>query len=160
MDKRTHLGQTLSQLGRHAEALADLQRATEFDTPPGSGQVRVRRALILAYAGKHAHATAEASELAKDKAPPGYVLLDLARIWALAASAVSKDNKLAQIDRMSRSEEYAARAVAMLGKARAAGQLKPGGWAERVKGDADFDSLRGREDYQQLFAVPNKIKPG
>ncbi len=102
------------------------------------------RAAALARRGKPADAAATADKLA-DLAPTnGPSLYNAVCGHALAASA-SEDGAKAK-------EQYAARAVALLGKAHEVGYFKDRKNIERLKSDGDLDALRQRDDFKQLLA--------
>src|SRR5262249_31993199 len=93
---------------------------------------------------KVAEAVADAEALTKDTAAPVDLLYDAACICSLAAAAVKDDAK--------QQEMYAARALALLRRAQAAGYFKDRKLIEHMKKDADLDTLRQREDVKRFVA--------
>jgi hypothetical protein len=90
--------------------------------------------------GNHAQAVALAHEQAQAKSVSNRTLYNCAGICALAAAAVKEDPGL--------RERYAGQAVELLRRAIAAGYSgapRPGPGTDEA-----FDSLRGREEFQQL----------
>jgi tetratricopeptide (TPR) repeat protein/tRNA A-37 threonylcarbamoyl transferase component Bud32 len=159
-------GKVLSKMGKHGEALRDLDLALELDPGRDRDAIRLNRALALARAGDYQRALAEANELAQDRskggiamALSGETLYDLACVYSLSCSAVNRDAKLSTSDREKLAEKSATSSVAMLAKARDAGFFKDLKKMEEVKKDSDLDSLRSRRDFLELsrrIALPGK----
>jgi tetratricopeptide (TPR) repeat protein len=133
--------------GRRAEALADLDRALEFDDGDRGDLVRFRRLGHLAQMGEHARATAEAGALAARPAVGHDTLLLAAEVFALAVPAARKDTKLGEGERGPLSERYAARAVELLTQAQTKKFIYPG----QLERNDDFAPLREREDFRKLL---------
>jgi tetratricopeptide (TPR) repeat protein len=142
----------LSKLGRHAEALPDCERALEYDNGRDRDAIRLSRAEVLARAGHYARAAAEANDLAQARSPSGGDLYNLARVYSLAAAAVSRADKPPPADRDKLSQQYASRAVELLTKTRATGYFKDRANTERMSKHSDFDALRLRADFKRLLA--------
>jgi hypothetical protein len=146
----------LSRLGRYTEALADCDRAIAMDDGRTQELSRLRRAIVLARTGDHRRAAAEAAtlaELAPGANSPGSREYNLACVLALAAEAARGDAALAPADRASAGERYAARAVALLGRARDAGFFRDPAKVTQMDRDADLIPLRPRADFQALRAA-------
>jgi serine/threonine protein kinase len=132
------------QIQNYAEALKDFDEALAIDDSLASDSaLRVRRGLALAGAGHHVQAAKAAEDLAALPDPRGENAYNLACLYALASSAAKSDITLA--------EGYAARAVAMLQRSRAAGMFKDPAALEQLPRDPDLAALRGREDFQKLL---------
>jgi serine/threonine-protein kinase len=140
----------LGRWGRHAEALPDWDRALELEDADSRerGRLQLSRAATLARLGKHARATAEAQAVVEKESGRHYAA---ASVHALAAAAVRQDTARPQTERERLAEEYAARAIALLAQAKAAGDFRGPGAVERLKQDPDFAALRPRADYQNLL---------
>jgi tetratricopeptide (TPR) repeat protein len=143
--------QVLSQLGQHRDALAACDRALELAEGTAGDTVRLLRLHELAAVGDHAAAAAGADTLAKNPrlAPPARY--DLACVYALAAAAAHKDEKLPAAERGPTARGYSGRAVAQLTAAEEAGFFKQPANAENLKKDPDMDALRGSTDFQKLL---------
>jgi eukaryotic-like serine/threonine-protein kinase len=138
---------TLVALGRHAEALADLDRAVELDHGQRvSYPIRLQRATALARLKRHAEATAEANAFAGSKDASAAILYDVARVYALSVMAAGVDPP---------SEQYAARAVELLRRAIERGYQN----VARLKRDPDLGVLRPRADFQKLLSELGKPPP-
>jgi hypothetical protein len=86
---------------------------------------------------------------------------DLACVYALSSAAAGKDAALPQVGRDRLREQYAARAVELLGKAQAAGFFKNQASVDQLKKDTDLDSVRSRTDFQKLLGdLDMNLKPG
>jgi serine/threonine-protein kinase len=145
--------EALSRLGRHAEAIADCDRALGLDDGSEGDQIRLDRAIVLARAGDHARSLAEADPLARSRTiPPADRAYKLARLFARAAAAIGDDPKVAEIDRASRADMIAARAVGQLGQARHAGSFGNPESIVELRTDPDLNPLRARRDFQ-LFLM-------
>jgi serine/threonine-protein kinase len=141
--RNVHWGRAraLTVLGRPAEADKEWERALALDDGKERSQIRADRALALARRGDHAEATRAAETVVRDGNPSAASLFTLARAYALLSGAAGKDG-----------EQYAARAVDLLTRARAAGWFKKFSNRERLKAETDLASLRARADYQKVLA--------
>jgi tetratricopeptide (TPR) repeat protein len=143
---------SLGPLGRHAEALRDWDRVLELTTDSLLRPMyRMERTLALARTGDHARATADAEgllgEFAADAHFAASAYKTTAAVHAVAARAAGADAALPEAERAARAERHAARAVALLQEA-----IRAGHDLSVVKGDADFDFLRTRDDFKKLLA--------
>lgn len=144
--RNAYLGRaaSLSGLKQYTEAIAAWDRAITLDAGQDRDGLRFQRALTLARAGQHARAVAEAEALATVKNLSGAMLYDLARIWALAATAARQDGELAQ--------RYAGRSLELLNRARDIGLFGDQESLDQIKKDPDLESLRHRADFQKLVS--------
>jgi serine/threonine-protein kinase len=134
----------LGQLTRHADAVKDWDRALQLAAASSGDTLRLKRALALVRAGELTKAVAEADALTQGEKVPGGTLYDAACIYALAATRVPEDARLA--------EQHAARAVTQLRRAQAAGHFKEPANATQLKNDPDLNPLRQRDDFRKLLA--------
>lgn len=151
--RNAHLGcaATLFELNRHADTLPHLDRTIELDDGEFRDLCRLQRARTLVRLKDHARATAEASALAGAKDVTADTLFAAACIFASSAATVPRGEP--------QSEQYAARAVALLRQALAAGYKD----VQELKTDSDLDPLRARPDFKNLLAdiqAGKKVKPG
>jgi tetratricopeptide (TPR) repeat protein len=130
----------LNRLGRHAEALEDLERALALGNGREQTALRLERARTWARLKDHARATTEANVLAQADDASAEDLYDAACVYALAATAAHDDPKQA--------EQYAARAVQLLRQGVAKGYRE----MEDLKNDSDLASLRERDDFRKLLS--------
>src|SRR5262245_7804842 len=118
----------------------DYGRAAELDKGPGRNLSRLQRADCLARAGDLARAGAELAETLQQASKPTAVFLyDAACVHGMLAGK-EKDS--------GRAETHAARAVALLRQAIAAGYKA----AAHMKKDPDLDPRRPRADFKPLLA--------
>jgi tetratricopeptide (TPR) repeat protein len=149
--------QALTLLGRHEEALAAWDRAAEVTSPgPGHDYVRAGRALTLARLGRHADAVAAAEALSARPRLDDAPLWNLASACSLASAAARQDQQLSEGKRERKAEEYAARAVALLARARRDGHFQKPEWGTALGQDPALAPLRQRADFQQLLAPPDR----
>jgi serine/threonine-protein kinase len=136
--RASHRGRAaaLADLGRHAEAVPDWDRAIELDDGPMRDAFRLRRADCLARSGEVARAAAEAEALAQSPGASAAALYNCACVLSLAAARPTPD-----------ADRHAARAVDVLRRAVARGY---GDVAHLLK-DPDLDLLRRRDDYAALL---------
>jgi serine/threonine-protein kinase len=139
--------EALTQLGRHAQALEEWDRALAFKTGSARDELRLHRAFTLARLGEHARAAREADDLSQGKEQTGTTLYNLACVYALSSAAAEPDKAALQ---------YAARAVALLAKAHAVGFFDDPANVAHVKKDSDLDPLRSRDDFQKLVRELDK----
>jgi serine/threonine protein kinase len=138
--------ETLTRLGRYQDVLRDLDRYLELDEAGKNDLWRFLHAYALAQTGQHAPAMDEVNTLAGRQAPSAEDLCKLARVCSLCSAAARRDARLA--------EGYAARAMGLLEKAKAAGLFKSAARTEEVRQDKDLAPLRQRQDFQKLFPAP------
>ena len=128
------------ELARHAEALQDLDRALTLDDGEIRTALRLARAKTMAHLDSPAQAVADADAvIAQTPDPPADVLHGAATVYAVCAAGVRGEPAV--------FERYAARAVALLGRA---SEKDCRGIAEAVANDPNLDVLRAREDFQKL----------
>jgi serine/threonine-protein kinase len=152
----SHRALALAGLGRHGEALSDWDLAAELDDPKDPGP-RLGRAQTLIKLGDHARAAAELRALAKRNEAPAEYRYNLACLTALCSAAAGQDQGLPVAQRQRLVDEYAQDALRLLRDAIARGYQD----VEHLKKDADFDSLRTRDEYQRLVReLEAKAKAG
>jgi tRNA A-37 threonylcarbamoyl transferase component Bud32 len=133
----------LARLGRSDEELKDWDRALELDCWTPHQEMRLRRALSLAKIGDHTQAVNEMIALKPARNLPRAALYMFAQVYAVAAAKTGPDQAL--------SERYGSQAVAMLALAKEAGYFNEPKAVDRLKHDADFESLRLRKDFNELL---------
>jgi serine/threonine protein kinase/Flp pilus assembly protein TadD len=142
--RNSHWGraEVLMKLNRFADADRDWDRALELTDDTRRAKIRLDRAAGLAR-HEPTKAVAEADAVLQGN----QLTLDCynvaARVYALSS---------ARIQEAALSDQYAARAVALLRQAREKGYFNAPARVEHLKKDADLDSLHGRADYQALLA--------
>jgi eukaryotic-like serine/threonine-protein kinase len=140
-----------NQLHRYAEAVQDWDRVGGFAPEANRNWFRRQHALALARAGDHTAAMARAEELAKEGTVSGEALYTLACVDALAATAAAADGKLAPEERGRLADAGAARGVALLERARAAGYFRAPALLDKLRSDPDLAALRSRPDFEPLL---------
>jgi eukaryotic-like serine/threonine-protein kinase len=135
--------ESLDRLNRYGEAVAAWDRAIELDEGSMRSRFRLPRAYGLSRSGKHREASAAVDELAQIANLDGATLFNLACVEAQCAAAARDDPAL--------RESYAARAFALLGRARSAGYFKDATGIDQLRKDGDLDALRGRDEYRQML---------
>jgi len=129
--------QCLTALKRYAEALPEWDKVVELAPTERRPAYRLSRAVVLARLGEHDRATEEADAVAHGAGSTGPLLYDAACVFALCAVGGERDAR-------------AGRAVALLEAARLAGFFDKPEMAAHLKADPDFDSIRGRPEYNDL----------
>jgi serine/threonine-protein kinase len=144
-------GDARSRLGRHDEALDDLDRAGRFDSGSLREPIKLCRALVLARRGDVAKAVAEAEAVDPKRLSENGVPLrggyeyDMATVFALCTRAAA--------DRADLAGQYAARAVGLLRQADVAGFFPDLKAVERLlKTPEDLAALRPRDDFKAFVA--------
>jgi tetratricopeptide (TPR) repeat protein len=139
-----NLGRLRNKEGRPAEAGAAYERAAGLANGDQRHRLRMARARCLALAGDHDGAAREAAALAAEPALAAARLYDLACVYALA------------VGRESPAEDYARRAVELLGRA----ALPPADLLKLLNDDPDLAAVRTRPDFRRLVAdLEKKAKP-
>jgi tetratricopeptide (TPR) repeat protein len=135
--------ESLDLLNRPAESAAAWERAIEFtDVPTLRNRFRVSRTVALARGGDYRVAGLAADDLAQSAGLEGGALYNLGCVYALCATAAKED--------AAQREMYAAKAVAQLRRAKAAGLFQDANHFENLKKDSDLEAVRQREDYRIL----------
>jgi tetratricopeptide (TPR) repeat protein len=127
-----------AEAGRRLEALKAVLPVLE-------AKLRLGRAFRLAWGGDHAGAVALAEKEADGKDADGPALYALACVHAGASAAAGDGGR-------REAERYAARAVELLGQARAKGLFEDGHRLAHFRSDADLAALRSRPDFVSLAA--------
>ncbi len=137
-----HMQQEIALCTAAEKAVADLDFALKQPAAqvPGLLDVRVRGLLKQNRVGDAAATAAKLADLDAKNATNVY---NAACGHALCAAAVPEDPT---------REQYAARAVALLGKAREAGFFKDKKNVAHLKQDRDLYALRQRDDFKNLLA--------
>jgi serine/threonine-protein kinase len=148
-------------IGKQAEALKDLDRALQLEPQPGRAKTRSQRAVVLARQGLYRRAVDEVMALKATRPDPDdWVPFHAACVYSRASAWVRQDATLSSADRDKLAEDYADRALAWLGRARAAGFFNDPANAEDLKQEMDLDPLRPRPAFQKLLAeVAKPAKP-
>jgi serine/threonine-protein kinase len=145
-------GQALAGLGRHQEALADLDRAVALAPPPIRAAMRRERALAQAHAGLDEAASEEAARQARGRFLSGRDLYDLARILAVCAGGATQDSARPLPVREQQHRLHAAEAVRLLRRASDAGFFRTPTHRKFLRTDPDLAALRDRADFRRLLA--------
>jgi hypothetical protein len=106
---------------------------------------RVQRSLCLARLGEHERAAAGVADVWVSLGltePPKEAAYDLARVYALCATAAKDDRTVA--------EQYADRAMAFLRRAANNGVFRDAIQAQRLETDPELAAVRGREEFGHL----------
>ncbi len=146
----------LYHLQRPKDAVAAFDQALRLTAGRQREWFELRRAGALAASGVHAEpvAVVDAAMVRKDIAAAD--LYEAACVLALASVAVTKDGKLSAPTQKQRAEEYAARAVALLARAKTAGYFRSRAMVAHLNADSDLDCLRNRADYRRFVAELDK----
>lgn len=141
-----------TNLGRHADALADWDHSLDYvkkDAIPGT---RLGRAVTLAHLGNYLEAIAEAEGLApaNNREKLYFSESARARVYAAAASAAARDAKLDSTEKVRRAEEFAARSLELLTRGNEWGEFNSKSQVDALKLDRDFEPLRSRAEFIRL----------
>jgi serine/threonine protein kinase len=147
----------LMEMGRYEEALSDWDRVREQYGGPMKDEFRIYRAFSLAKKGDHTRAAAEAKAVAGKDGARGTILCQAAEIHALCIPVAAGDARLTKAERDRLVEDYGARAVALLVRARATGYFRTPALLKNLE-DSEFDPLWSRADFQKLMGELG-IKP-
>jgi serine/threonine-protein kinase len=134
-------------LGRYPEAIADWDKAVEFDPGPFRPAYRSLRALALAHTGDFGQALAQADELRKVPNLHGQPLFELACVYSLAAGALEKGSYKPP-DGSRTAKQCVEDAIALLKLAARRQYLH----RVRLEKDTDLDPLRGRDEFREYLA--------
>jgi tetratricopeptide (TPR) repeat protein len=143
----------LGSLGRHVEAIADLDRLIAQTDGEAKNEFRLLRACALARAGNHAGAAAE--EKAVATAPTvneGAQQYNLACVDSLISAAIRRDVTLSDAQRQAMAAQHVAASVAHLERSRQAGFFRDMRNVMHMGSDPDLDPLRAEPMFQQFLA--------
>jgi tetratricopeptide (TPR) repeat protein len=148
----------LMEMGRYEEALSDWDRVLEQYDGSMKDEFRISRAIALVKRGDHARAMTEAKALAEKVGVGGDVLCNAACVYSLSIPVALADTRLTKAERDRLVEDYGARAVQLLVRARAAGYFQIPAHLKNLEEDPDLAPLRFRADFQKLVGELG-IKP-
>jgi serine/threonine protein kinase len=143
---------TLTRLRRLEEAKPDWDNALALAQGEQIPRFRLHRASLLVQAGQHAPAAVEAERLLDTASMTGEIIYNAACVFALCSAAAGQDMQLTPTERDALVERHAARAVALLAKAEAAGFFEGSANRNHVRKDVDLQSLRSRDDFMKWLA--------
>jgi serine/threonine protein kinase/Tfp pilus assembly protein PilF len=146
-------GVLASEVGRHDEALSNLDRALALDDGKRRQGLLVSRALVRAHVRDHLRAVADANEVAKSAAIAPVDLYNLACVYSLAMAAGRENSKSTPAERHRLAEQYTQRAIEFLGKARDAGFFNDKKQIEQLKKDTDLEPIRSNSAFKKLVAA-------
>jgi eukaryotic-like serine/threonine-protein kinase len=141
--------EALLEMKRSQEAIKDWDRAISFADDAAAGPLRMERASALVRSGDAAKGLAEVDAIVAVAEVSPEVLYDAACVYAVAANT-----KIAPL----KAESHAARALALLRRAQAAGYfryLQRIAWAHK---DPDLNALRSRADFKEWLRKLGKSK--
>jgi serine/threonine-protein kinase len=143
----------LGSMGRHADALADYERAIGLADGAARDQLRLLRACELARSGDYRRADEEAKAVAvKTDDRAASTAYNIACVEALAHASARGDGARPPADRTAVSEPFSASAMNWLEQARRAGMFRNPSMVSLIRSDPDLDSLRDRTDFK-LFLM-------
>ena len=149
---------TKGSAGRHAEALADWDRVVELADEPARQRFRFMRVLTAAQAGDHARAVADLNELFPSASFSDDDRYNAACVYSLCSAAALADGRLSDDDRTRLVDDYARRAVKIIGELGQAGYFQDSQHAANLRDDPDLAPLRSRSDFPE-FAVGGQTPP-
>jgi len=105
------------------------------------------------YQDLYAQAIAEGNALAATLVPHSVANYHYAFVFSLSSAAAARDQKLPEAQRRKLAEQYGARAVEFLAKAKAGRYFGSPGRVEHLKKDKELNPLRGRQDFKKLLTA-------
>jgi serine/threonine protein kinase/tetratricopeptide (TPR) repeat protein len=146
------------EMGRYADSVKDWDRVVELAEEPKRARYRYNRAVVLALASDHARANADIQAVADRPEFSAGELYAMAVACAVSCRTARKDAQLSEAERDHLTEDYGARAVALLRKAHAAGHFKERRKLLELFVDADLATLHSRPDFEQFLQELGKKK--
>jgi tetratricopeptide (TPR) repeat protein len=145
-------GDMLVSLGRYSEALADRERVIALAEPPFRPFAQIVHAVTLAQSGNDRRAIEEmrtaADAVPRNSPSAGAIHANSARVFAVAAIAVSRDAARSDSERKELAESYSAQAVEWLGRAFEIGYPTN----DPILKLPEFHPLQSRADYQAALS--------
>lgn len=139
----------LGELGRLNESLASLDRLSRIAPVEERAEIRIARAENLARMGQHVIAVSEV-EGVMAAGVPGELLIDAARVMALAVVAARQDGSLTHAGRVA--ELYASRTVGILDRLIDTNVNLQPTIVKLIQDEPVFAPLQSRADFQVLLA--------
>jgi serine/threonine-protein kinase len=141
----------LLSLKRHADGRADLDRALKIAPISAKDELRFTRATFLGMMGEYAAAVSEARAIASAvRLAAGPAAYNLACVYAVAFATAAADRRLPDRERSACADDLAARAIAELRRAHAAGFFDVRSNLDHFDRDDRLFPLRPRPDYRAL----------
>jgi eukaryotic-like serine/threonine-protein kinase len=144
-------GFALSALGKHRESAAEWARVVELSDQPVVADYRIRLALELAPAGELDRALTEADLVKSASGITAFDCYNLACLYALAAAAVRKDQRLTPDQQETGAKALISDAFRWLKAAAAAGVFDDAARRENAKKDNDLAILRDLPEFQRIL---------
>jgi tetratricopeptide (TPR) repeat protein len=151
--------EVLTALGRLPDAITAWDHAIGLDDGSQQYFLRVFRLTAVARTDEYSQALLDVDLLAGQARVNGFALVQVARVYAVAARTAAADTKLPQAERDRRGTEAAERAVEMLRLAQSKSYFVDPTARAVLSGDPDFEALRGRPDFRKLLADVNAAAP-
>lgn len=157
--RNAHAGRALlwEASGATAEAIDDIERAIHYAPKDEVAGLRLKRATLLSRAGRSGDAVTEAESLATEAEGYGPALVELARIYAVAADS-SREGEEAKPDKLK--EVWISRAVALLTSAHRAGYFADASSQALLKQEVFARTLAADPDYKKLLSEFEKPPAG
>jgi tetratricopeptide (TPR) repeat protein len=150
---------TLTALDRFPEAMAAWDEAIALTDTDNLLFMKLYRLATLARTADAEKALIELDPLAVQARTSGEALVEVARVYALAAARIGADGKLPEAEHRRRAAEIAQRAVANIDLARERNWFADAVARDDLMNNKEWQSLRGRADFQKLLADIAAVKP-
>jgi tetratricopeptide (TPR) repeat protein len=135
---------------QYAAALDDLDRALKW-MDGNKVELRLRRAIVLAYLGRHAQATDEVKDALPWFGATASMRIDAARAEAVASATVLRDTNLEEAKRRTKSDGYARSAIERLTVCERMGAFRDPHLRTVLERAKDLDALRNRHEFNSLL---------
>src|SRR5262249_23345244 len=147
-----HRAAALIKQKQNMAAARDLNRAVEVDWGKSRCHIRAERAATLARSGEYGHALIVADELAKNADSSPGIRFHLATVYAIASSAVARDQRYPSVERVHLAQEYGEGAMVFLAASAADHSAMTTEQLKALESETDFEALQGRPDFAELIA--------
>ena len=151
-DAHRQLAQTLDKLpGQRAAAVQQWQQACELAPADARQETQSQLARSLIRQGNLEEGIALADELSQDAASSAETKYGVARAFSVAAAQVLGEKSEPAADRQEQADRFVESALAGLQAAQQAGFFDDPQAVKQLQEEPDFEPLRSRPEYQQLF---------
>ena len=148
---RGNLRMTYEMLGRHDDALAQVEASLPLCSPAERSGLRVAKGLILARTGRHEQAAFEARSLGAEDGLDAETLYNLACVDSLAVAAVRADPKVEPAKKSEIAAAYAVEASRLLERSSRAGQMSAKDLLGLLAKDPDLEPIRSTSEFQAVL---------
>ncbi len=148
---RSNLCNSLMDLNRHEQALAQVEAVLPLCDPKERVANRLLRGLSLARLGRHEQAADEARALDREPGLEAESCYNIACVFSLAVAAVRADSQLPPARRAELARSHSRAALALIERCHRDGRLPRKDLLDLLAKDPDLEPIRSTEEFKALI---------